>query len=96
MAHCSYYDVIVIGSGAGGGTLAHALADTGKRILILERGTWLPREKENWDAHEVFVKQRYHTTELWVRPQREIFSARHQLLGRRKHEAVRRGAAPLP
>jgi len=65
MIHTNHYDVIIIGSGAGGGTLAFALADSGKRILILERGTWLPREKENWDALEVFVKERYHTTELW-------------------------------
>jgi choline dehydrogenase-like flavoprotein len=52
------YDVIIIGSGAGGGTLARALAPSGKRILILERGGWLPRELENWDAEEVFVKNR--------------------------------------
>ena len=44
------YDVIIIGSGAGGGTLARHLAPSGKRILILERGGWLPRELENWDA----------------------------------------------
>ena len=53
------YDVIIIGSGAGGGTLAGHLAPSGKRILILERGDWLPREIENWDADEVFVKNRY-------------------------------------
>ena len=40
----SSYDVIVIGSGAGGGTLVHRLASSGKRILLLERGDWLPRE----------------------------------------------------
>jgi len=45
----SDYDVAIIGTGAGGGTLAYALAGTGKRILILERGGFLPREKENWD-----------------------------------------------
>ena len=44
------YDVIIVGSGAGGGTLAHRLAPSGKRMLILERGDWLPREVENWDA----------------------------------------------
>ena len=44
------YDVIIIGSGAGGGTLARSLAPTGKRILILERGDWLKREALNWDA----------------------------------------------
>jgi hypothetical protein len=45
-----HYDVIVIGSGAGGGTLTHALAPTGKRILLLERGDFLPREPQNWDS----------------------------------------------
>src|SRR3954452_21276720 len=53
------YDVIIIGSGAGGGTLAHCLAPSGKRVLILERGDWLPRELENWDAKAVFVDNRY-------------------------------------
>ena len=37
-----HYDVIIVGSGAGGGTLAHRLAPSGKRVLILERGDWLP------------------------------------------------------
>jgi choline dehydrogenase-like flavoprotein len=60
-----HYDIAIIGTGAGGGTLAYALANTGKRILLLERGDWLRREKENWDAREVFVKERYHTTEQW-------------------------------
>lgn len=59
------FDVIIIGSGAGGGTLARQLAPSGKRILILERGGWLPREKENWDATEVFVKNRYVPHETW-------------------------------
>lgn len=59
------YDVIIIGSGAGGGTLARHLAPSGKSILILERGGWLPREKEDWDATEVFVKNRYVPTETW-------------------------------
>ena len=49
-----HYDVIIIGSGAGGGTLAHRLAPSGKRILLLERGGYLPREPENWDSGEVF------------------------------------------
>jgi choline dehydrogenase-like flavoprotein len=65
MSGSNHYDIAIIGTGAGGGTLAYALAPTGKRILILERGGWLPREKENWDAREVFVKERYHTTEMW-------------------------------
>jgi len=60
------YDVIIIGSGAGGGTLAHALAGSGKRILLLERGGHLPREKQNWDTQQVFGHDRYHTREVWL------------------------------
>jgi choline dehydrogenase-like flavoprotein len=59
------YDVIVIGSGAGGGTLVHSLADTGKRILLLERGDWLAREPQNWSAAEVFVNNRYISPDTW-------------------------------
>jgi choline dehydrogenase-like flavoprotein len=61
----SSYDVIIIGSGAGGGTLAHHLAPSGKRILLLERGDWLPREPQNWLAEEVFVANRYVSPETW-------------------------------
>ena len=60
------YDLIIIGSGAGGGTLAYALANTGKKILILERGQELPVEPQNWDAKAVFVDQRYRTKEQWL------------------------------
>uniref|UniRef100_A0A832H494 GMC family oxidoreductase n=1 Tax=Oscillatoriales cyanobacterium SpSt-402 TaxID=2282168 RepID=A0A832H494_9CYAN len=61
----THYDLIIIGTGAGGGTLAYHLAPTGKKILILERGSFLPKEKENWDTVEVVQKDRYHTTETW-------------------------------
>jgi choline dehydrogenase-like flavoprotein len=61
----THYDIIIIGTGAGGGTLTHRLASTGKKILVLERGSFLPREKENWDAVAVFQQDRYHTTEVW-------------------------------
>src|SRR5262245_477488 len=59
------YDVIIIGSGAGGGTLARSLAATGKRILILERGDWLKREALNWDPKAVFVDNRYISPDTW-------------------------------
>ena len=49
------YDVIIIGTGAGGGTMARHLAPSGKKILLLERGDWLPREPQNWLAQDVFV-----------------------------------------
>ncbi|HWB56415.1 MAG TPA: GMC family oxidoreductase [Gaiellaceae bacterium] len=59
------YDVVVVGTGAGGGTLAHRLAPSGKRILLLERGDWLPREPQNWLAQDVFVENRYVSPETW-------------------------------
>ena len=60
------YDVIIIGTGAGGGTLAHALAPTGKRILLLDRGGYLPRERDNWDTTAVFVEGKYLPDERWI------------------------------
>ena len=59
------YDVIIIGTGAGGGTLARHLAPSGKRILLLERGDWLPREPQNWDAADVFADNRYISEDTW-------------------------------
>jgi len=59
------YDVIIIGTGAGGGTLARHLAPSGKNILLLERGDWLPREPENWLAQDVFVDNRYVSADTW-------------------------------
>ncbi|MGO9883607.1 MAG: GMC oxidoreductase [Solirubrobacteraceae bacterium] len=59
------YDVIVIGSGAGGGTLVHQLAPSGASILLLERGDWLTREPQNWLAQDVFVDGRYMSPDTW-------------------------------
>ena len=59
------FDVIIIGSGAGGGTLARCLAPSGKNILILERGDWLKREAKNWDAVAVFEDNRYISPDTW-------------------------------
>jgi choline dehydrogenase-like flavoprotein len=61
-----HFDIIIIGSGAGGGTMARALADTGARILILERGDFVPREDQNWSAAAVWKELRYRTTEMWL------------------------------
>lgn len=60
-----HYDIIIIGSGAGGGTLARKLAGTGKRILILERGGYVPREKDNWNSRIVNLEAKYNTKEVW-------------------------------
>ncbi len=56
-----HFDVIIIGTGAGGGTLLHRLAASGKRILVLERGPFLPREKENWNYFGSF---KYYSSEV--------------------------------
>ncbi len=53
-----HYYLIIVGTGAGGGTLLHKLAPTGKKILVQERGNFLPKENENWNAVEVFGKGR--------------------------------------
>ncbi|MBY0611539.1 MAG: GMC family oxidoreductase [Beijerinckiaceae bacterium] len=68
-----HYDVVIIGSGPGGGTMAQALAKTGKRILLLERGDYLPRERENWDSQAVFVDARYQAPETWYNSKGESF-----------------------
>jgi choline dehydrogenase-like flavoprotein len=61
----NHYDVIIIGTGAGGGTLAYKLAPSGKRILLLERGDYVRREKENWSSRAVNIEARYNTKEVW-------------------------------
>src|SRR5262249_2222580 len=61
----THYDVIIVGTGAGGGTLAYHLAPTGKKILLLERGDYVRREKDNWSSRAVNVEAKYHTKEVW-------------------------------
>ena len=76
------YDVIIVGTGAGGGTLARHLAPSGKRILLLERGDWLPREPENWLAQNVFVENRYVSPETWYDPHGTAFQPQiHYFVG---------------
>ena len=65
MPENKHYDVIIIGTGAGGGTLAYALAPTGKNILLIERGDYVRREKENWSSQAVNIESRYNTKEVW-------------------------------
>ncbi len=65
MSQDNHYDVIIIGTGAGGGTLAHRLAPSGKTILLLERGGYVPREKDNWSTKAVYLEGKYHTKEQW-------------------------------
>lgn len=65
MPSSTHYDVIIIGTGPGGGTLAHRLAPSGKKILLLERGGYLPREKDNWSSRTVFIHNKYKANETW-------------------------------
>lgn len=68
-----HYDVIIIGSGAGGGTLAFKLASAGKKVLLLERGGYVPREKDNWNSHAVFVEGKYNAPETWLQSDGQDF-----------------------
>jgi choline dehydrogenase-like flavoprotein len=78
----THYDVIIIGSGAGGGTLAHRLAPSGKKILLLERGDWLPREARNWNVDDVFGANRYVSKETWYLPDGTSFQPQvHYFVG---------------
>jgi choline dehydrogenase-like flavoprotein len=65
MPYDTHFDVIIIGSGAGGGTLARRLAPSGKRVLILERGDYVPREPDNWSTLAVNKHGKYQTRETW-------------------------------
>ena len=60
-----HYGIIIIGTGPGGGTLAYKLAPSGKKILLLERGGYLPREKDNWSSKSVFIDNKYKAKETW-------------------------------
>ncbi|HEX3756721.1 MAG TPA: GMC family oxidoreductase, partial [Rhizomicrobium sp.] len=76
------FDIIVIGSGPGGASVAHRLAPTGKRILLLERGGYLPRSRENWDSQTVFVDGAYQAKETWYgKDGREFHPGLHYYVG---------------
>jgi choline dehydrogenase-like flavoprotein len=62
----STYDIIIIGSGAGGGTMARALAQSGARILVIERGAPVPQEQENWSPEAVWKNLRYRARDRWI------------------------------
>ena len=69
-----HFDIVIIGTGAGGGTMAHALASTGARLLVLERGEVIPREPENWSPGAVWRDLRYRTKERWLDARGEEFA----------------------
>ena len=73
MSASDHYDVIIIGSGPGGGSVAHKLAPSGKRVLMIERGDYLPRSRANWDSKTVFVDGTYQAPETWYGRKGESF-----------------------
>src|SRR5690349_7632846 len=75
------YDIIIVGTGVGGGTLAYALRDCGARVLLIERGDFLPQEPENWNPLAVWERQRYLTTETWLYRGRRFRPALHYYVG---------------
>ncbi len=60
------YDVIVIGSGVGGGAVTRRLAEAGAHVLLLERGQPVPREDDNWSVEAVFFAKKYGAKETWL------------------------------
>ena len=100
MATQNHFDVIIIGTGAGGGTLAHKLAPTGKRVLLLERGGYVPREKDNWNPRVVNLEGKYQTKEMWhdkdgneLHPHTNYYGLADSL--RRHRTLLHRGGAAL-
>ena len=89
-----HYDVIIIGTGAGGGTLAHRLAPSGKRILLLERGGYLPREPENWDSRGGLPQGALPVRRGLDRQGRQRVPPAPAVLRRRQHEVLRRDPVP--
>lgn len=69
----THYDLIIIGTGPGDGTLAYKLAPSGKQILLLERGGYLPREKDNWSSKAVFIDHKYKAKKTWKDKDGDIF-----------------------
>ena len=68
-----HYDIIIIGTGAGGGTMARALSESDARILVVERGDFVPQEDENWNPSAVWRQLRYQTAEQWVDDRGQAF-----------------------
>ena len=61
-----HYDIVIIGTGMGGGAVAYALRESGASILLLERGGFLPQEPQNWRVEAVFGQNRYKPAEDWI------------------------------
>ena len=77
-----HYDVVVIGSGPGGATTAARVAETGRRVLLLEQGDYLPRERDNWNSEAVFGEAKYTARETFYdRHDRPFWPELHYYVG---------------
>lgn len=90
------HDIVIIGSGAGARRLAYALANSGKDILILERGERIPQEHENWNAEAIFQEGRYGTDETWRDKEGECFPSSTMTASRRLAYRLRPPGTVLP
>ena len=90
------YDVIVIGSGAGGGSVAYKLVNAGKRVLLVEKGPFLPRDASTLEVREVFVDGVFKNHVVWLDSKGQRFRPRRVLQRWRQDQVVWRGAVPLP
>lgn len=68
-----FYDVIIVGTGAGGGTITRKLAEAGKKILVLEQGNFTEKESSELVEVELFKKEDYHAPEQWYNRENEPF-----------------------
>ncbi len=96
MSQDNHYDMIIIGPGAGGGTLAHRLAPSGKTILLLDRGGYVPREKDNWSTKAVNLEGKYQTKEQWHDKDGRHPMGRISFAGKLDRDTLRAGAAVSP
>ncbi len=53
------FDVIIVGSGFGGGTVAYALSRAGLNVLLVERGGWPHRDETDWNGRAILLEGRY-------------------------------------
>ena len=95
MTRAHHADVVIVGSGMGGGTLAWALRDSGAKVLLLERGGFLPSEPENWSAASRLWREPVQGQGTVARRERRLVFAGSPLLRGWEHQGLRRGAAPV-
>ncbi|KQV64391.1 GMC family oxidoreductase [Rhizobium sp. Root1220] len=67
-------DIVIVGSGVGGSTVAAGLAATGAEILILEAGDFIQDRPENRDQRAIFQRGHFRPKETWYEPSGQGFN----------------------